>query len=94
MPTATAKKDGAAVTDAVFTTIKTAQDLAVSSFGALVDAASKAFPLPALEGLDKLAFLPNAREIVETGFGVAEDVLKVQKQLVTKLVDAVTPASV
>jgi hypothetical protein len=84
-------KNGA-VTDAVFSTIKQGQDMAFSGLNAWVDAAAKAFPVPALDQ-SSFPFVANQKELIEASFGIAEELLAAQKELATKLVDAVAVKS-
>ena len=91
MPTTTAP--AAAIQDAVVSSIKQGQELALSSIGAWTDLAGKAFPLP-LPAFDSLPFMsavPEARELVEAGFGFAAELLAVQKDFSDKLLDSLTP---
>ena len=72
-------------------TIKQGQDLATSSINAWVDLAGKTFTMPSLDSLPIAFPVANPREVVEVSFGFAEELLATQKELATKLVDAVAP---
>jgi hypothetical protein len=90
MPTATAP--AAAIQEAVLSSIKQGQELTLTSIGAWTDLAGKAFPLPAFETLPFATMMPEARELVDAGFGFATELLAVQKDFSEKLLDAVAPA--
>ena len=90
MPTKTADATSA-ITDVFVTTIKQSQDLATTGLNAWVELAGKTFAMPSMDALPFAEVLPNPREVIEVSFGFAEEVLATQKELATKLVDAVAP---
>jgi hypothetical protein len=92
MPTKTADATSA-ITDAFVTSVKQGQELAFSGITAWVDLTSKAFSLPKAEGLPFADAIPNPREIVEAGFGFAEELLATQKEFAVKLVDSIAAKS-
>lgn len=83
-----------AITDAFVTTIKQSQELATTGFNAWVDLAGKTFTMPSLDALPFAEVVPNPREVIDVSFGFAEELLATQKELATKLVDAVAPKPV
>jgi hypothetical protein len=89
MPTTTAP--AAALQDAVVTSIKQGQELALSGISAWADLAGKAFPVPAFESLPFATAVPEAREVVDASFAFIEELLAVQKDFSVKLLDAVAP---
>ena len=89
MPTATAP--AAAIQDAVVSSIKQGQELALTSISAWTDLAGKAFPLPAFDSLPFATAMPEARELVDAGFGFAAELLAVQKDFSDKLLDSLVP---
>ena len=92
MPTTTAP--AAAIQDAVVSSIKQGQELALTSISAWTDLAGKAFPLPAFDSLPSLPFttvMPEARELVDAGFGFVAELLAVQKDFSDKLLDSLAP---
>ena len=92
MPTKTTDATSA-FTDAVVNGVKQGQELAFSGITAWVDLTGKAFSLPKVDALPFADSMPNPREIVEAGFGFAEELLATQKEFVIKFVDAVTVKS-
>ncbi len=92
MPTKTADATSA-VTEAFVTTLKQSQELATTSFNAWLDLAGKTFTLPSLPAFDAVpnALVPDPREVIDVGFGFAEELLATQKELAVKFVDAVAP---
>ena len=86
MPTTTAP--AAAIQDAVVSSIKQGQELALTSISAWTDLAGKAFPLPAFDSLPFMTAMPEARELVDVGFGFAAELLAVQKDFSDKLLDS------
>src|SRR4051794_11851868 len=93
MPTATAPT--AAIQDAVVSSIKQGQELALTSISAWPALAGKAFPIPALlpafASLPFATVLPETRELVDAGFGFAAELLAVQKDFSDKLLDSLAP---
>ena len=89
MPTTTTP--AAALQDAVVTSIKQGQELALSGISAWTDLAGKAFPVPAFESLPFATAVPEAREVVDASFAFIEELLAVQKDFSVKLLDAVAP---
>ena len=89
MPTATAP--AAAIQDAVVSSIKQGQELALSGITAWTDLAGKAFPAPALDAIPFADSMPEARELVDASFAFVEELLAVQKDFSVKLLEAVTP---
>jgi hypothetical protein len=92
MPTKTADATSA-ITDAFVTSVKQGQEIAFSGITAWVDLTTKAFSLPKVEGLPFADAIPNTREIVEAGFGFAEELLATQKEFAVKLVDSIATKS-
>jgi hypothetical protein len=90
MPTKTSETTSA-LTDAVVSSVKQGQELAISGLNAWVDVAGKAFSIPKIDTLPFADVLPNAREVVEASFGFAEELLATQKEFAIKVVDAVSP---
>lgn len=90
MPTATAP--AAAIQEAVLSSIKQGQELTLTSISAWTDLAGKAFPLPGFETLPFAEMLPEARELVDAGFGFATELLAAQKDFSDKLLEAIAPA--
>lgn len=86
MPTTTAP--ATAIQDAVVSSIKQGQELALTSISAWTDLAGKAFPLPAFDSLPFMTAMPEARELVDVGFGFAAELLAVQKDFSDKLLDS------
>jgi hypothetical protein len=89
MPTTTAP--AAAMQDAVVSSIKQGQELALSGITAWTDLAGKAFPLPAFDSLPFMTAMPEARELMDAGFGFAAELLAVQKDFTDKLLDSLAP---
>ena len=92
MPTKTADATSA-ITDAFVTSVKQGQELAFSGITAWVDLTGKAFSLPKVEGLPFADAIPKPREIVEAGFGFAEELLATQKEFAMKLVESIAAQS-
>jgi hypothetical protein len=88
MPTKTADPTSA-ITDVFVTSIKQSQELAAAGLSAWVDFAGKAFAMPSLDSLPAGFAVVDPKEIIDVSFGLAEEVLATQKQLASKLVDAV-----
>jgi len=82
----------AVFTDAVIAGVKQSQEVAFSGISLWMDFAGKAFTLPELESIPFVDQLPNAKAVVESSFGFAEELLTTQKDFAVKVVDAVTPA--
>jgi hypothetical protein len=94
MPTSTTTPPTAAFQDAVVTSIKQSQKLALDGVTAWADLAGKAFKsAPAFNSLPVVDFVPDARELVDASFGLAEELLAVQKEFSTKLFDAVAKSA-
>jgi hypothetical protein len=91
MPTKTADP-AAAITDVFVTSIKHGQELAAAGVDAWVEFAGKAFTMPTMPSLDALATV-DPKEILDVGFGFAEEVLATQKQLATKMLEVVVAKS-
>jgi hypothetical protein len=90
MPTKTADATSA-FTDAIVSSVKQGQELAFSGISAWVDLTGKAFAFPKSDSLPFVSSLPNPRELVEAGFGLAEELLATQKEFAIKVADAVAP---
>ena len=89
---ATKTSDPTAVfTDAVLAGVKQTQELAFSGISLWIDFAGKAFTLPELDSLPFVDQLPSPKDVVESSFGFAEELLGTQKDFAIKVVDAVTP---
>jgi len=89
---ATKTSDPTAVfTDAVLAGVKQSQELAFSGISLWIDFAGKAFTLPELDSLPFVDQLPSPKDVVESSFGFAEELLGTQKDFAIKVVDAVTP---
>ena len=71
--------------------IKQGQELALTSISAWTDLAGKAFPIPAFDSLPFTTAMPEARELVDAGFGFAAELLAVQKEFSDKLLDSMAP---
>ncbi len=92
MPTKTTDAT-AAFTDAIVSSVKQGQELAVNGISAWADATGKAFTLPKSDAFPFVDSLPSAREFVEASFGFAEEMLATQKEFALKVVEAVAPKS-
>jgi hypothetical protein len=79
-------------TDAVIAGVKQSQEMAFSGLSMWMDFAGKAFTMPEMDSLPFVESLPNAKSVVESTFGFAEELLTTQKDFAIKVVDAVTPA--
>jgi hypothetical protein len=79
-------------TDAIIAGVKQTQELAYSGITMWADFAGKAFTLPEVDALPFVDQLPNAKAVVESTFGFAEELLVTNKDFAIKVVDAVTPA--
>jgi hypothetical protein len=95
MPTSNATSSATSATaiqDAVVSSIKQSQELALSSISAWADLTSK-LPFPAFEGFSfpGAPGAPEARELVDAQFDFAAEVLELNKQFSTKLLDALAP---
>ena len=90
MPTKTADPTEA-ITDMFVTSIKQSQELAVAGVSAWVDFAGKAFTMPSLDALPAGFPTVDPQELIDVSFGLAEEILATQKQLASKLLEAVTP---
>jgi hypothetical protein len=89
---ATKTSDPTAVfTDAILAGVKQSQELAFSGISLWIDFAGKAFTLPELDSLPFVDQLPSPKDVVESSFGFAEELLGTQKDFAIKVVDAVTP---
>jgi hypothetical protein len=89
---ATKTSDPTAVfTDAILAGVKQSQELAFSGISLWFDFAGKAFTLPELDSLPFVDQLPSPKDVVESSFGFAEELLGTQKDFAIKVVDAVTP---
>jgi hypothetical protein len=82
-----------AFTDAIVSGVKQSQELAFSGITAWVDLTGKAFSVPKVDALPFADAIPNPREVVEAGFGFAEELLASQKEFVIKFVDAMAVKS-
>jgi hypothetical protein len=91
MPTKTADPT-AVFTDAVIAGVKQTQELAYSGITMWADFAGKAFTLPELDSLPFVDQLPSPKDVLESSFSFAEELLSTQKDFAIKVVDAVTPA--
>jgi|1186.fasta_scaffold03796_3 hypothetical protein len=93
MPTTTTKtSDPTSVfADAFIAGVKQSQELAFSGISLWLDFAGKAFTMPELEALPFVEQLPNPKAVVESSFGLAEELLNTQKDFAIKVVDAVAP---
>ena len=89
MPTTTAPT--AAIQDAVVSSIKQGQELALTSISAWTDLAGKALPLPAFDSLPFATAMPETRELVDAGFGFMAELLAMQKDFSDKLLDTLSP---
>lgn len=89
MPPTKTSDAASAFTDAIADGVKQGQELAFSGINAWVDFTGKALALPKTGALPFVDVLPNARELVEAGFGLAAELLAAQKEFTIKLVDAV-----
>jgi len=78
-------------TDAVIAGVKQGQEVAFSGISLWIDIAGKAFTLPELDSLPFVDQLPSPKDVVESSFGFAEELLGTQKDFAIKVVDAVTP---
>ena len=79
-------------TDAVIAGVKQTQELAYSGITMWADFAGKAFTLPELDSLPFVDQLPSPKDVLESSFSFAEELLSTQKDFAIKVVDAVTPA--
>ena len=91
MPTKTADPT-TVFTDAVIAGVKQTQELAYSGITMWADFAGKAFTLPELDSLPFVDQLPSPKDVLESSFSFAEELLSTQKDFAIKVVDAVTPA--
>jgi len=94
MPPTKSADPTTAITDVFVTSIKQGQELAVAGVSAWVDFAGKAFTMPSLDSLPSGFPAVDPQEIIDVSFGLAEEVLATQKQLATKIIEAVTPKPV
>ena len=92
MPTKTTDPT-AVLTDALLSGMKQTQELALSGVSLWTDVAGKAFALAPFDALPGAFSLPNPREVVETSFGFAEEILATQKDFAVKFIETVTPKS-
>jgi hypothetical protein len=91
---ATKTSDPTAVfTDAILAGVKQSQELAFSGISLWIDFAGKAFTLPELDSLPFVDQLPSPKDVVESSFGFAEELLGTQKDFAIKVVDAMAPAT-
>jgi hypothetical protein len=91
MPATKTADPTAVITDAFVSGVKQSQELAFSGISAWVELAGKAFTIPELESLPFADALPKPKELIESSFGFAEELLSTQKDFAIKLVDAVAP---
>ena len=90
---ATKTSDPTAVfTDAILAGVKQSQELAFSGISLWIDFAGKAFTLPELDSLPFVDQLPSPKDVVESSFGFAEELLGTQKDFAIKVVEVMTPA--
>jgi hypothetical protein len=78
-------------TDAFIAGVKQTQELAFSGLTAWVELAGKGFTMPELETLPFVDALPSPKELIETSFAFAEELLATQKDFTIKLIGAVAP---
>jgi hypothetical protein len=88
----------ALVTDAIVTGVKQTQELALSGVSLWADIATKAFSASPFEAPSLKELAAKPRELLVSGFGLAEEILSSQKEFALKLVDSVaakapTPAA-
>lgn len=90
MPTKTADPTSV-FTDAFIAGVKQTQELAFNGITAWLDLAGKAFTVPELDSLPFLDAVGSPTEIIESGFGFAEELLSTQKDFAMKLMGVVAP---
>jgi hypothetical protein len=78
--------------DAFIAGVKQTQELAFSGLTAWADLAGKPFAMPELESLPFFDSVPSPKDMIETSFGFAEELLATQKDFALKLVGAMAPA--
>jgi hypothetical protein len=78
-------------TDAFIAGVKQTQELAYSGLTAWVELAGKGFTMPELDTLPFVDSLPSPKDMVETSFAFAEELLATQKDFAIKLIGTVTP---
>jgi hypothetical protein len=78
-------------TDALIAGVKQTQELAYSGLTAWVELAGKGFTMPELDALPFVDTLPSAKELVETSFSFAEELLATQKDFAIKVIGTITP---
>jgi hypothetical protein len=89
MPSSTAS--ATAAQDAVVTSLKQGQELALSGLNAWTELAGKTFPLPSLETLPFAAAVAESRQLIDASFGFASELLAIQKAFSDQVLDAVLP---
>ena len=98
MPAAKANDPTAIFTDAIVTGVKQTQELALSGVSLWADVASKAFNAAPFEAPNFKDLAAKPRDLLVSGFDLAEEILASQKDFALKLVDSVaakapTPAA-
>jgi hypothetical protein len=78
-------------TDAFIAGVKQTQELAYSGLTAWVELAGKGFTMPELETLPFVDSMPSAKDLVETSFAFAEELLATQKDFAIKVIGTITP---
>lgn len=84
----TAPQADAAIADYVVTTLKQSQELARKAINGWFDVAGQALSFQSTNGLPAVWATPDARQLVETSFAYAEEILSTQKSLLTQLTDS------
>ena len=88
---ATTTAPTAAIQEAVVSSIKQGQELALTSISAWTDLAGKAFPMPAFDSMPFATAMPETRELFDAGFAFAAELLAMQKDFSDKLLDSMAP---
>ena len=88
MPTKSTEATSA-LTEAIVSGVKQSQELAFNGITAWVDLTGKAFTAPNTDALPFVESLPNPRDMIESSFGLFEELLATQKEFAIKVVDAV-----
>ena len=78
------------LTESLLSSLKQGQELAISGFKTWYDVAGKAFPLPKMETIPFAEALPDPRELLRTTFSFVEDVIALEKELLSELATVVT----
>lgn len=84
-----ATKTTSNINDAIVSSIKQGQDLALGGLNSWTDFAGKVFPQTGLDALPFAGQLPNPKEVVDAGFVFVTELVAAQKELSDKLFELV-----